>query len=296
MQSSMVDFAKMEGIGNKILVIDMRGCHDNITSDAINALSTDDNTHFDQIMLIHDFQDASVDAFIRIINCDGSEVQSCGNGMRCVVRFLTSRMKRKSFTFETIRGILVAKENRDGSISVDMGEPILDWKLIPLARSFDKMDRDRFHIGPVNHLFLRNPFVVSMGNPHAIFFVEDDLYHYDLASFGNLLAKHPMFSEGVNLSIARVTSLESLDLRTWDRGVGLTAACGSAACASVVASGCLHKTNRAVSVKMLGGGLLIEWHDNNHVFMTGEAKKEWEGKLDIKTGKWIKKNEDDEAY
>ncbi|AKK20008.1 diaminopimelate epimerase [Candidatus Liberibacter africanus] len=288
MQSVLVDFAKMEGIGNKIIVVDMRGCVDNITTDAINLLSMDDIINFDQIMFIHDSHNSLVDAFIRIINHDGSEAQSCGNGMRCVVRFLSSKMKTKYFTFETIRGLIVAKVNADGSISIDMGEPIFYWKHIPLAQPFDEVDRDKFHIGPINHFYLHSPFVVSMGNPHAIFFVENDIYQYDLSGFGQRLERNSMFPEGVNVSIAQVTSCSDLNLRTWERGAGLTAACGSASCASVVASGCLGKTGRVVSVKMLGGSLSIEWHENNHVFMTGEANKEWDGKLDIKTGKWTK--------
>ncbi|RPD37718.1 diaminopimelate epimerase [Candidatus Liberibacter solanacearum] len=288
MQESMVGFAKMEGIGNKILVVDMRDRSDNITLEAINFLSTNDNFSFDQIMAIHNSQNKLADAFIRIINRDGSEAQSCGNGMRCVVRFLSSKTKKKTFIFETIRGILQAKENDDGSISVDMGEPILDWKHIPLAKPFDDTDSAQFYIGPINNVFLRSPSIVSMGNPHAIFFVEDDIYRYDLNGFGKLLENNFMFPERVNLSIARVTSISSLDLRTWERGAGLTAACGSAACASVVASARSGNTDRIVSVNMLGGELLIEWHYNNHVFMSGGADKQWDGNLDIKTGKWTK--------
>ncbi|MEG8098940.1 diaminopimelate epimerase [Candidatus Liberibacter brunswickensis] len=288
MRSPVVDFAKMEGIGNKILVVDMRGCIESISLDVIKILSMDSSTNFDQIMSIHDSQDKFFDAFIRIINNDGSEAQSCGNGMRCVVRFLLNKIKKKDFTFKTIRGIITAKENSDRSISVDMGEPIFNFYYIPLAKPFDDADRYQFCIGPINNLYLQSPFVVSMGNPHAIFFVEDDIFKYDLVGFGQHLESHVLFPEGVNLSIARVNSPSSIDLRTWERGVGLTAACGSAACASVVASGSLGKTDRIVSVKMLGGKLMIEWSHNNHVFMTGDANKEWDGKLDVKTGKWIK--------
>ncbi|PTL86510.1 MAG: diaminopimelate epimerase [Candidatus Liberibacter europaeus] len=287
MQSSMVDFARMEGIGNIILVVDMRNRSDFIKPQVIKVLSSDDSINFDQMMVIHDSKRKDIDAFIRIINRDGSEAQSCGNGMRCVVRFLSLKTKQKSFVFETLRGFLKAKENNDNYISVDMGEPIFDWQSIPLSQPLDDVDIAKFHIGPINHIFLRSPFIVSMGNPHAVFFVQDDVYRYDLGGFGSLLENHFMFPEGINLSIARITSPSSIDLRTWERGAGLTAACGSAACASVVASVCSENTNRSLSVNMYGGNILIEWRHDNHVIMTGTAEKKWDGKLDTITGKWF---------
>ncbi|MBL0848645.1 MAG: diaminopimelate epimerase [Candidatus Liberibacter ctenarytainae] len=284
MLASMVDFAKMEGIGNQILVVDMRNRSDMITLQAINFLSSVEDTRFDQIMSIHDSKSQSIDALIRIINRDGSEAQSCGNGMRCIVQFLSSKTRKKSFTFETLRGFVQAQENKDLSISIDMGEPIFDWKKIPLSQPSESIN---LHIGPINNVFLRSPSIISMGNPHAIFFVEDDIYQYDLVGFGKLLESHNIFPEGFNLSIAKVSSLSSVHLRTLERGVGLTAACGSAACASVVASVCSGRTKRAASVSMPGGKLFIEWGNNGHVLMTGTAEKKWDGKLDVQTGEWI---------
>ncbi|AHA27615.1 diaminopimelate epimerase [Candidatus Liberibacter americanus] len=284
---SNVDFAKMEGIGNKILVVDMRNRSDSINLHAINVLLSDEKTCFDQMMIIYSSKDTIADAFIRIINRDGSEAQSCGNGMRCVVRFLSMRMKKKSFVFETLRGTIKAKENEDNSISVDMGEPIFNWKNIPLSQPFDSRDRDEFYLGPINDVVLRSPYILSMGNPHAIFFVEYDIYSYDLLGFGNIVKNHFMFPEGINLSIAKVTSCSSIDLRTCERGVGLTAACGTAACASVVASAYSEKTNRIASVNMPGGQILIEWCHDNHVILTGTADEKWSGILDVKNGKWL---------
>ncbi|MBA5723948.1 diaminopimelate epimerase [Liberibacter sp. Z1] len=283
----MADFAKMEGVGNQILVVDMRDRSDSMTLRAIDVLSSCEDTYFDQVMSIHDSSNRSADAVIRIINRDGSEAQACGNGMRCVVHFLAKKTGKKSFVFETLRGFLEAWENEDKSISVDMEEPLLDWKVIPLKKPFDDTNCMELQVGPIEGCFLRTPSVVSMGNPHAIFFVDDDPYCYNLDLFSKSIEDCALFPEGVNLSVAKVVSRSSLDLRTWERGVGITAACGSAACAAVVSSVRSDRTDRAVSVAMSGGNLSIEWRElDNHVIMTGEAERKWIGKLDPMTGTW----------
>jgi diaminopimelate epimerase len=218
-----VPFAKMNGLGNQILVVDMRGRDDRVLPEAAIALAADPATRFDQIMAIHDPKRDLTDAYVRILNCDGSEAQACGNGMRCVVQALAAETGKSLFTFQTIAGILTAQEHEDGLISVDMGEPIFDWQKIPLSEEFRDTRMIELQIGPIDAPVLHSPSVASMGNPHAIFWVDDDVWGYELDRFGPILEHHPLFPERANISIAQVTSRSEMTLRTWERGAGLTA-------------------------------------------------------------------------
>ncbi|MCO4317374.1 diaminopimelate epimerase [Phyllobacterium sp. 21LDTY02-6] len=279
-------FAKMNGLGNEIIVADMRGRADRITPRAAIALNGDPATKFDQIMAIYGSRTAGTDAYVEIINSDGTMAQACGNGMRCVVQVLATETERREFTFETIAGILTAREHADGQISVDMGMPRFDWQEIPLAEPFDDTRSIELQIGPIDAPVLHSPSAVSMGNPHAIFWVEDDVWTYDLEKFGPLLENHPVFPERANISIAHVTSRNAITLRTWERGAGLTRACGSAACAAAVAAARSDRTERAVTVTVPGGPLIIEWLEDDHVLMTGPAEWEFAGEFDPETGAW----------
>ncbi|NRP69332.1 Diaminopimelate epimerase [Ensifer psoraleae] len=280
-----VQFARMNGLGNKILVVDMRGRKDRVTPEAAIALNADPATEFDQIMAIHDPKAAGTDAWIEIINSDGSMAQACGNGTRCVVQALAAETGKKAFLFHTVAGLLEAKEHDDGTISVDMGSPRFGWNEIPLSEEFHDTRRIELQIGPIDDPVLHSPSVASMGNPHAIFWVENDVWSYELDRFGPLLENHPMFPERANISIARVRSPQEMDLRTWERGAGLTLACGSAACAAAVSGARTGRTERTVTVNVPGGPLLIEWRErDDHVIMTGPAQWEWSGTVDPVTG------------
>ena len=217
-------FARMNGLGNQILVVDMRGRADKVTAEAAVALATDPTTRFDQIMAIHDPRTPGTENFVRILNSDGSMAQACGNGMRCVVQALAAETGRRAFTFETIAGILTAEEHADGTISVDMGLPRFGWDEIPLAEEFADTRIIELQVGPIDAPVLHSPSVVSMGNPHAIFWVHDDVWSYDLERFGPMLENHPIFPERANISIAQIASPTALILRTWERGAGLTLA------------------------------------------------------------------------
>ncbi|WP_457581651.1 diaminopimelate epimerase [Ensifer canadensis] len=281
-----VQFARMNGLGNKILVVDMRGRRDRVTPQAAITLNADPATAFDQIMAIHDPKAAGTDAWIDIVNSDGSIAQACGNGTRCVVQALAAETGKKTFLFHTVAGLLEAREYDDGTISVDMGSPRFGWDEIPLSEEFHDTRRIELQIGPIDSPVLHSPSVASMGNPHAIFWVENDVWSYDLERFGPLLENHPMFPERANISIARVLSRSELDLRTWERGAGLTLACGSAACAAAVSAARTDRTDRKVIVNVPGGPLAIEWRDDDHVVMTGPAEWEWSGTVDPTTGAW----------
>jgi len=282
-----VAFAKMNGLGNEILVVDMRGRDDFVTPHAAIALAGDPATAFDQIMAIHDPRLHDTDAYIDILNSDGSKAQACGNGTRCVVQALSAETGKKVFTFQTVAGILNAREHDDASIDVDMGKPEFDWRKIPLAEEFRDTRMIELQIGPIDAPVLHSPSAVSMGNPHAVFWVEEDVWSYALETFGPLLENHPIFPEKANISLARIRSNAELDLRTWERGAGLTQACGSAACAAAVCAARTGRTGRIVTVNVPGGPLRIEWQArNDHVIMTGPAEWEFSGTLDPQSGRW----------
>lgn len=285
-------FAKMNGLGNDIIVADMRGRADRVTPAAAIALNADPATKFDQIMAVHDPRTAGTHNYIEIINSDGSQAQACGNGTRCVVQALAAETGQKIFTFETVAGILNAEEHADGLISVDMGVPRFGWQEIPLAEEFRDTRMIELQIGPIDAPVLHSPSVASMGNPHAIFWVDRDVWSYELDRFGPLLENHPIFPERANISIAQVTARDAITLRTWERGAGLTRACGSAACAAAVSAVRTRRTDRNVTVTVPGGPLVIEWRDDEHVVMTGPAEWEFSGKFDPATGAWLRDRQD----
>lgn len=283
-----VPFLKMNGLGNQIIVADMRGRADRVTPAAAIAINGTPGTKFDQIMAIHDARTPGTANYIEIINSDGTRAQACGNGMRCVVQFLTAEQGRQAFTFETVAGILFGEELEDGMVTVDMGTPKLAWYDIPLAEEFMDTRKIELQIGPIDAPVLHSPSVASMGNPHATFWVNQDVWSYALDRFGPMLENHPIFPERANISIAQVISRDKIILRTWERGAGLTEACGTAACAAVVNGARTRRTDRKAIVTLPGGDLLIEWRDDDHVVLTGPAELEWTGTLDPATGLWTR--------
>jgi diaminopimelate epimerase len=285
---SGVPFLKMNGLGNQIIVADMRGRADRVTPAAAIAINARAETKFDQIMAVHDPRMPGTANYIEIINSDGSIAQACGNGMRCVVQALSAEQGRQRFTFETVAGILFGETRDDGLIAVDMGTPKFAWYDIPLNEEFADTRRIELQIGPIDAPVLHSPSVASMGNPHATFWVHDDVWNYALDRFGPMLENHPIFPERANISIAQVLAQDKIILRTWERGAGLTEACGTAACAAVVNGARTRRTARAATVTLPGGDLFIEWRDDDHVVLTGPAELEWTGTLDPLTGIWAR--------
>jgi len=286
-----IPFLKMNGLGNEIIVADMRGRTDRVKPAAAIALDADPATKFDQVMAIYDPKTPGTENYVEILNSDGSQAQACGNGMRCVTLALAAETGRKAFVFETIAGILTAEEHADGLISVDMGKPRFGWQDIPLAEEFYDTTGIELQIGPIDAPVLHTPSVASMGNPHAIFWVDDDVWNYALDRFGPLLENHPIFPERANISIAQVVAPDHLILRTWERGAGLTRACGTAACAALVNGARTKRTARAATVTVPGGDLRVEWRADDHVMLTGPAELEFAGRLDPATGAWSRETE-----
>ena len=277
--AQLVEFAKMNGLGNKILVVDMRSRPDKVRPEAAIALNADPRTRFDQIMAIHDPKAQGTDAWIDILKSDGSKAQACGNGTRCVVQALAAETGRRAFTFQTVAGILNAEEHEDGTISVDMGRPVFDWDRIPLAEEFADTSRIELQIGPIDAPVLHSPSAMSMGNPHAVIEV-DDVDAAPVERVGRALQASSWFPESVNVGFVQVQDDGHVRLRVFERGVGETLACGSGACAAVAVLVRRGRTARAVAVSLPGGTLHIDWPaDDATLSMRGPAAFVFEGEL-----------------
>ena len=280
---SVVRFTKMQGLGNDFVVIDAMRTPFTLSPAAIRRIA---DRRFgvgcDQVLVVEPPRGADADFRYRIFNADGGEVEQCGNGARCFVVFVRDRglTARREIRVETAGGLIVPRLEDDGEVTVDMGAPRFDWREVPLAEEFHDTRAIELQIGPIDEPILHSPSALSMGNPHAIFWV-DDVEAYALDRFGPLLENHPMFPERANISLAAVRSREHLVVRTWERGAGLTKACGSAACAATVAAARTRRTGRKVTVTLPGGDLLIDWRESdNHVLMTGPVEYEFEGRFD----------------
>ncbi len=282
MSTNHVPFRKMNGLGNEILVVDVRASNRTLSAAEAVAIAGLPGLAFDQLMLLMKPGVPGTDATIRIYNNDGSLSGACGNGMRCVAFAEHERTGKTLLLFETAAGLLPAEVESIDRISVGMGKPKFDWTDIPLAEEFRDTRYIELQIGPIDAPILHSPAVVNVGNPHAVFWV-DDVDAHDLGRAGPLLENHPIFPERANISIAQITSQTSLKLRTWERGVGLTQACGSAACAAVVCANRLNHTGRDVEVTLPGGVLFISWLPDDRIVMTGPVTHEHSGVLDLDT-------------
>ena len=271
------DFVKMNGLGNEIVVVDLR--HDAVPIGADEARAAARQEPYDQLMALYPGR-AGNDAAIRIYNNDGSEAGACGNGMRCVASLISAEMgKTTTLNFETTAGVVSCWSAGEGMFTVDMGAPRFRWNEIPLAKEMPDTRAIDLQFGPPAAPILRAPSAVSMGNPHAIFWVENP-QAFDLAAIGPVLEHDPLFPERANITLAATPSRDRVVIRTWERGAGLTKACGSAACAAAVAAARLGRTGRKVTVTLPGGDLTIEWRESDdHVLMTGPVEYEHAGRF-----------------
>ncbi len=278
--ATTIPFRKMNGLGNEIVVVDLRGSAKVFTAAEAAAIAARSNSHFDQMMVLHDPRLDATDAFVRIYNSDGSTAGACGNGMRCVALTVSHGSGKPAATYETAGGILNTKVISEQNISVSMGRPKFGWEDIPLKEEFHDTTRIELQIGPIDEPVLHSPSVANIGNPHAIFWVRDVNAHA-LERFGPILENHPIFPDRANISLAEVTTRSALTLRTWERGTGITRACGSAACAAAVCAARKGMTGREVTVTVPGGPLHIDWRADDVIVMTGPAELEYDGVLDL---------------
>jgi diaminopimelate epimerase len=271
-------FVKMNGLGNEIVVVDMRARPGLIGAEEVRAAGA--AVRFDQMMVLGPPRTPDVDALVRIYNCDGSEAGACGNGMRCLAALLHQETGRSRFCFETAAGLVNCWTADAGRFAADLGRPRFRWDEIPLAEPFADTRAIELQIGPIEAPILFSPSVVNVGNPHAIFWV-DDVDAYDLGNIGPMLENHPIFPQRANISLVAVCSSTRLRVRTWERGAGLTKACGSAASAAVVAAARIGRARRTALASLPGGDLEISWRESDdHVLMTGPATLEFHGRFD----------------
>jgi diaminopimelate epimerase len=268
-------FLKMNGLGNDFVVVETRSGPFAPSAEEVRAIADrETGVGCDQLIVIEPVEGA--DARVRFWNADGEEVGACGNGTRCVGWLLMQSTGKDEAVLETGAGRLVATRAGDRLVSVDMGEPRLDWRDIPLAAEHDTRALDvRLYDHPA---LAAAPGCVSMGNPHVVFFV-DDIDAAPVTEAGPVVERHPLFPAHVNVGFAQVKARDRIRLRVWERGAGLTKACGTGACAALVAAARRELTGRHATMELDGGELFIEWRDDGHVIMTGPAAVDFAGTL-----------------
>jgi len=292
-------YIRMNGAGNAFIVVQAFEEPFHPTADQVRALADPAAGlgGFDQLIGIEPSETA--DAFMRVWNADGSMVETCGNALRCVGWLMLEATDKEEVVIDTLGGPTTARRassslpGRAGSgdpegsttaviheVTVDMGAPRLDWSEVPLAEEMDTRGIE-LQVGPIDAPVLHTPGAVSMGNPHVVFFTDqqDDAF---VRGSGSLVERHPLFPEGVNVGFADVLDRDRIRLRVWERGAGLTLACGTGACAALVATARRGLTDRRATVIVDGGELTINWDEaSNHVFMTGPVEIEGTGFLPV---------------
>jgi diaminopimelate epimerase len=270
----MTAFLKMHGLGNDFIVLDGRAKSPNLTPEVARRLA---NRHTgigcDQLIVIEPPRTKENDAFMRILNADGGEVEACGNAVRCIGALMMDERGRNTARIETLAGPVAISANAQG-ITADMGPARLKWDEIPLAREMDTLSLD-ISDGP-----MRNPVGVGMGNPHAVFFV-DRVADIALSDIGPRIEHHPLYPKRTNVEIVEVQGVSKLRVRVWERGAGITQACGTGACAALVGAHRRGLIGRAADIELDGGTLHVEWRDDNHVLMTGPTTLAFSGDIDL---------------
>jgi diaminopimelate epimerase len=278
MPSSMSrPFLKMNGLGNDFVVVEARSApFAPSVAEARAIADREDGIGCDQLIAIE--PSGHADAFMRIWNADGGQVEQCGNAARCVGWLILEATGRETATLDTPGGLLEIARAGPKQVTVDMGKPGLDWRDIPLEEAMDTRGIE-LQVGPIDNPHLHTPGAVSMGNPHVVFFV-DDAETAPVREVGSMIEHHRLFPERANVGFAQIKGRDRIRLRVWERGVGETAACGTGACAAAVASNRRAFTDRTVTVETNGGELVIEWRrSDDHVLMTGPVAVEFTGTL-----------------
>ncbi|QQQ17670.1 diaminopimelate epimerase [Brevundimonas vitis] len=271
-------FVKMNGAGNDFVVVDALTEPFAPTAEQARAIADRATGQgCDQLIAIAPSDRA--DAFMRVWNADGGVVETCGNALRCVGWMLMESTGKDQVTIDTLGGPTTARKVSSHEVQVDMGRPRLDWAEIPLAEDMDTRGIE-LQVGPIDDPVLHTPGAVSMGNPHVVFFMDhvpDDGF---VRGTGSLIEHHPLFPQGVNVGFAHILAPDRIRLRVWERGAGLTRACGTGACAALVAAARRGLSARRATVVVDGGELVIEWDEaTDHVLMTGPVEVERTGRL-----------------
>lgn len=272
-----IKFIKMHGLGNDFAIFDGRAGKVELSSETIQKIG-DRRTGigFDQMVIIDPPRSAGTDAYLRIYNNDGGEVGACGNATRCIARLLIEEKNLDKAVLETKAALLEATM-KNGKVTVDMGNVYLEWQKIPLKQEQNTLSVE------VEEGVLKHPVAVNVGNPHAVFFLQNkEVEDVPLEKLGPKVENHHLFPEKTNVEIAHVVNRGRIRMRVWERGVGITRACGTGACAVAVAGVRKDYTSRKVTVELDGGELDIEWRESdNHVLMTGPVSEVYRGEIEI---------------
>lgn len=264
-------FIKMHGLGNDFVILDARARPVPLSNAAIRKLADRRRgVGFDQMITLE--PSGRADAFMRIHNADGGEVESCGNAARCIGALLMQESDRREVSIDTLGGWLRATRAAGSLVTVNMGEPRFDWQEIPLARAMDTNRMDYAHGG------YALPSAVNVGNPHVVFFVPD-AEAVPLERIGPEIEVDPLFPARVNVEFVQVLEPSRLRMRVWERGVGITRACGTGACATLVAAARRGLAARRADILLDGGPLTIEWSDTNQILMTGPVTESFRGQI-----------------
>ena len=258
---------KMDGLGNDFVIFDKRKKSISLTKNQIIKISDRNNIGCDQVILID--SDKSSDAFLRFYNSDGGEISACGNGSRCVAYLLMKENKNKNISLRTKVGILQAEINDENSVSINMGQPNFGWEKIPLLKEMDNKNLE-IKISSREGKEIIGGFSLSVGNPHVVFFVED-FDQFNLNEIGPKIENHDYFPEKCNVTLASVKNKKHVNIKVWERGSGLTKACGTAACATAVSGAILKLSERCVDIEFSEGLLNINWKTDNNIYMSGKV-------------------------
>ena len=260
---------KMDGLGNDFIIFDKRKKSVSLTKEQIIKISDRNSIGCDQVIFIE--KDENSNAFLKFYNSDGGEISACGNGSRCVAYLLMKENNNKKISLGTKVGILQAELNDKNLVSINMGEPNFEWNKIPLSKKMDTQNL-KIKINGIDGKEARGGFSLSIGNPHVIFFVED-FNQFNLKEIGPKIENYSYFPEKCNVTLASIKNKNHVKVKVWERGVGLTKACGTAACAAAVSGAVLKLSERCVDIEFVEGLLNIDWKKDNNIYMTGKVSE-----------------------
>ncbi|RZO47967.1 MAG: diaminopimelate epimerase [Candidatus Pelagibacterales bacterium] len=271
------DAYKMDGLGNDFIIFDNRKKSISLSKDQIIKISDRNNVGCDQVIFID--EDNSNNTSVRFYNADGGEIAACGNGSRCVAYFLMKEQNNKKISLKTKNRILHAELKNENLVKINMGTPNFNWNKIPLLKEMDYKNL-KIKIHNIDGKEIIGGFSLSVGNPHVVFFVED-LSKFNLKEIGPKIESHIYFPEKCNVTLASTKNKKHINIKVWERGAGLTKACGTAACAAAVSGAVLKLNEKCVDIEFLEGLLNIDWSVDNNIYMTGKVSEIEKIKIDI---------------
>ena len=266
---SKLDAYKMDGLGNDFIIFDKRKESISLTKDQIIKISDRNNIGCDQVIFVD--ADKSNNAYLTFYNSDGGEIKACGNGSRCAAYLLMKENNTKKISLKTKAGILLAELDNKNLVSINMGQPNFEWKKIPLLKEMDNKNL-KIKINSTEGKEIVGGFSLSVGNPHVIFFVKN-INQFNIKDIGPKIENHEYFPEKCNVTLANIKNKKHVKVNVWERGAGLTKACGTAACATAVSGAVLRLNERCVDIEFPEGLINIDWKKNNNIYMTGKVSE-----------------------